>query len=95
VRSFDDTNKEQPRAGHRVYERDDRPSFIDTRVTESPTLPAPWPKPCRAHVSARLRGQHCKRYVCAWLSQCLAMSSGIRPQPWGLMPFAGEVIITG
>jgi hypothetical protein len=38
---------------------------------------------------------NCKRSVCAGLPQSLAMSSGIRPQPWGMMPFAGKVIIPG
>jgi hypothetical protein len=41
------------------------------------------------------RRQNCKRYVCAGLPQSLAMSSGIRPQQWGLMPLEGRVIIPG
>jgi hypothetical protein len=40
-------------------------------------------------------GQNCKRYVCVELPQSSAMSSGIRPQPWELMPFTGIVIIPG
>ena len=42
--------------------------------------------------------QPCKtvrRQVGAARPQSLAMSSGIRPQPWGLMPFAGKVLIPG
>jgi hypothetical protein len=39
--------------------------------------------------------ENCKRYVCTCLPHSLAMSSGIRPQPWGLMPFAGKAIIPG
>src|ERR1019366_5173843 len=37
----------------------------------------------------------CKRYVCAGVTQSLPMSSGIRRQPWELMPFAGKAIIPG
>jgi hypothetical protein len=37
----------------------------------------------------------CKRYVGAGVPHSLAMSSGIRPQLWGMMPFAGKVIIPG
>ena len=42
--------------------------------------------------------QRCKtvrRQVGAARPQSLAMSSGIRPQPWGMMPFAGKAIIPG
>ena len=42
-----------------------------------------------------IHAQNCKRYVCAGLPQSLGMSSGIRPQKWELMPFAGKVIIPG
>ena len=41
------------------------------------------------------RRQNCKRYVGFRLPQSLAMSGGIRPHLWGMMPFAGKVIIPG
>ena len=53
-------------------------------------------EPVRAPGSlSTIRTRNCKRYVCAGLPQSLGMSSGIRPQPWGMMPFAGKAIIPG
>jgi hypothetical protein len=79
-------------------------SDASRRLTHPPgrarrPVPDPWSWTCGVKYLPDFftvdRRQNCKRYVCAGLPQSLAMSSGIRSQLWGLMLFAGDVIIPG